>query len=103
MLANQAKLDLDLTYVVGVEGERIGRTLRTTPKRLPGAGNMILWQAVEELANCIIVLLLELETSPDNALLEGERLVRDEVRDDLLDLLLLLPRVLEVVLEEVRL
>ena len=64
---------------------------------------MILWQAVEELANCIIVLLLELETSPDNALLEGERLVRDEVRDDLLDLLLLLPRVLEVVLEEVRL
>ena len=92
MLANQAKLDLDLTYVVGVEGERVGCTLRTAPERLAGARDGILRQAVQQLADRVVVLLLELQARPDDALFERERLVRHEVRDDLLDLLLVLGR-----------
>lgn len=92
---------LCFTHVVGVEGERIGRPFRTTPERLAGTSNGVLRQAVEELADGVVVLLLELETRPDDAFLEGERLVRHEVRSNLLDLLLLLTGVLQVVLEEI--
>ena len=89
-------------HVVRVEGERVWCPLRTTPEWLTTARNGILRQAVEELANRVVVLVLELHTSPDDAFLEGEGLIRHEVGDDLLDLLLLLTGVLQVVLKEVR-
>ena len=89
------------THVVGVEGERIRGTLGTAPEWLAAARDCVLGQTVEQLTDCVVVLLLELQTSPDDALLEGERLVGDKVRDNLVNLLLLLAGVLEVVLEEV--
>lgn len=92
-----------MAYVVGVEGQRVGCTLRTAPEGLTGAGDGILRQAEEQLPDGVVVLLFKLQTGPDDALLEGQGLVADEVRDKLFDLLLLLARVLQVVLEEVRL
>lgn len=89
------------THVVRVEGQRIGSTLGTTPEGLTSARNCILRQAVQQLTNAMVVLFLELQTSPDDTLFEGERLVGDEIRHDLLKELLRLARVLEAVLEEV--
>ncbi len=89
------------THVVGVEGQRIGSTLRTAPEWLTSARNSIFRQAVQQLTNAVVVLVLELQTSPDDTLFEGERLVGDEIRHNLLKELLRLARVLEAVLEEV--
>ena len=87
------------THVGSIEHQWIRRTLRTTPERLPRARHGVLRQAVQELLDLVRELLLKLQTRPDDALLEGERLVRHEVRQELLDLLLLLAGVLESALE----
>ena len=89
------------THVGSIEHQWIRRTLRTTPERLPRARHGVLRQAVQELLDLVRELLLKLQTRPDDALLEGERLVRHEVRQELLDLLLLLAGVLEGALEVV--
>jgi hypothetical protein len=51
------------------------------------------------LTNGIIVLFLELQPSPNDALLERDRPILDQKRGDLLDLLLLLTGVFESVLK----
>ena len=91
-----------MSYVVGVEGKRLGRTLGTAPERLAGAGDSVLRQTEQQLADRVVVLFLELQPCPNYALLESERLVRHEVGHDRIHLLLDLPRVLEVGLKEVR-
>ena len=91
-----------MAYVARVESKRIGGTLRTAPEWLASARDSILGQAEQQLADRIVVLLLELQACPNNALLERERLVCHEVRRNRLHLLLGLPRVLEVGLKEVR-
>ena len=95
------KYGLQGTYVVGVEGERIRSPLGATPERLAGARDVVLRQVIEELTDDVVVLLLELQARPDDAFLKGEGLVRHEVRQELLDLLLLLAGVLEGALEVV--
>ena len=89
------------THVGGIENQWVWRTLGTTPERLPRARHGVLRQAVQELLDLVRELLLKLQARPDDALLEGERLVRHEVRQELLDLLLLLAGVLESALEVV--
>jgi hypothetical protein len=92
-----------VTYVVAIESQRFRSTLWATPERLPSAGETILGKTEEKLTDGVVVLVLELKTSPNNALLESERLVCDEVRDDLFDLLLLLTGEFERGLEVIRL
>lgn len=46
----------------------------------------IFWQTVQELSNTVVVVLFELMSSPDNAVLKSERFVRDKEGEDLLDL-----------------
>jgi len=53
---------------------------------------------VEKLADSIVVLLLELQTGPYDALLESQRLVGYQVGDDLEDVVIRLARVFERVL-----
>ena len=91
----------DESYLVGVEGERVRRPLWAAPERLASARDGILGETVQQLADRVVIFLLELQARPDDALLEREGLVRDKVRQNLLDLFLLLARVLEVVLQEV--
>ena len=79
----------------------IGSTLGATPEWLASAGHRILGQAEEQLPNSAVVLLFELKTSPNNALFECQRLVRDKELHKLFNLLPLLARIFEIVLEVV--
>lgn len=90
-----------MSHLIGVESQWVRGTLGATPEGLPCAADRILGQAVEQLANGVVVLVLKLHARPDDALFERERLVGDKVRDNLFNLLLRLTGVLEVVLEEV--
>ena len=87
------------THVGSIEHQWVWRTLGTTPERLPRARHGVLRQAVQELLDLVRELLLKLQARPDDAFLKGEGLVRHEVRQELLDLLLLLAGVLEGALE----
>ena len=89
------------THVGSIEHQWVWRTLGTTPERLPIARHGVLRQAVQELLDLVRELLLKLQARPDDAFLKGEGLVRHEVRQELLDLLLLLAGVLEGALEVV--
>ena len=91
------------THVVGIERQWVRRALGSTPERLASARHGILGQAEQQLPDGVVVLFLELQAGPYDALLERQRLVGDQVGDKLLNLLPLLPGVLEVVLEVVRL
>ena len=90
-----------MTYIVRVECQGIGRPFGSAPEWLASACHGVLRQTEEQLPDRIIILLFELETSPDNALLEGQWLVCHEIRYKLFDLLALLTRILEVALEVV--
>ena len=65
------------TYVVAVEGQWIRCPLGTTPEGLTSAGDTILRQAKQQLPDGVVELVLELETSPDDAFFEGERFLGD--------------------------
>jgi len=62
---------------------------------------MVLRQAVQELSNFVVVIFLKPPPSPNDALLECDRLLVFEVRFDLLELYLLASRVLERALDKV--
>ena len=92
---------LHRTHVVGVECQRFRSTLRSTPERLTGTCKRVLRKTEQQLTNAVVVLFLELQASPDNTLLKGQRLVGNKVRDKLLKLFLDLTRVLEVAFQVV--
>ena len=59
----------------------------------------ILGKTKQELANIVIVIPFELKTSPNNAFLKGERLVRYEIGDNLLNLFPLLTGIFQGTLQ----
>jgi hypothetical protein len=77
-----------LTYICRVEYEWVWCPLRPTPERLTRAGNMILRETVEELSDSVVKLLLKLQTSPDDTLLESQRLVGNQIRNNLGDVIM---------------
>ena len=83
------------THVIRVECQRLRSTLRSTPERLTGTCKRVLRKTEQQLTNAVVVLFLELQASPDDTLLKGQRLVGNEIRDELLKLFLNMTRVLE--------
>lgn len=67
------------TYVVGIECQRVRRALGPTPERLTSARHSILGQTEQQLPDGVVVPLLKLQACPDDALLERQRLVGDQV------------------------
>lgn len=91
-----------MTYIVRIESERVGGSLRTTPERLASACHGILRQAVKELTDIIIIIALKLQSRPDDAFFESQRLVGDKEGNNLFDLFFLLTGVFQCVFEVVR-
>ena len=56
---------------------------------------------MQKLSNGIVKLLFKLKTCPDNALFEGQWLVGDQIRNYLLDVIMLLAGIFEGVLQVV--
>jgi hypothetical protein len=67
-----------MTDIVRIKDKRIRGAFWTTPEWLTRTRHSILGQAEEQLSNFVVVIPFELQTSPDNAFLEGERFVRDQ-------------------------
>lgn len=86
---------IERAYIVGIEDQCIRRPLGSTPEWLTSTCGGVLGQTEQQLADVVVVITLELQTGPDNALLEGQRLVGDKVRDNLFYLFCRLPRMLE--------
>lgn len=93
----------EITHIVRVKCQWVGSPLRPTPERLTCTSDSVLRQAVEQLTDLIVEVPLELRTGPDNALLESQGFVGYKVRNNLLDLFLLLAGELQSCLKVVRL
>lgn len=89
------------THIIWVKGQRVWCTFGPTPEWLACVRDSILRQAVQQLSDRIAVFLLELQSCPNNAFFKGNRLVRDQIWNDLLYLFRLLTRVFESAFQEV--
>lgn len=90
---------MESTYVVRVERQRVGCPLRAAPERLPTTRYGVFGETVQQLTYGVIVLFLELQTSPYNAFFKSDRPIFHKIRRNLFDLLLLLARVFESAFE----
>mmetsp|Transcript_25221 Transcript_25221/g.43551 ORF Transcript_25221/g.43551 Transcript_25221/m.43551 type:complete len:980 (-) Transcript_25221:283-3222(-) len=72
----------EVKRIVRVELQRRRRPLRTGPERHAGCGDEVRGEAVQELADSVVVQLLELEARPHNAVLERARLGLDQARHE---------------------
>ena len=90
------------TYVVRVERQRGGFPFRAAPKRLPRRRHGVWWETEQQLTYGVIVLFLELQPSPNNALFKSDGPIFHKIRRNLIDQLFLLARVFESAFEVAR-
>ena len=66
------------THIATVERQRVRSTLGATPERLATVRYSILRETEQQLTDGIIVLFLELQPSPNDALLKGDGPILDQ-------------------------